>query len=86
MVFFAVRELPPSAKRVLNVLETNGPLTHKDLISATGLPPRTLRFALAWLRSHERVDWRWSLRDARQRLYFVPRSDTVTASREAAVA
>ncbi|HYS71515.1 MAG TPA: hypothetical protein VEM95_03740 [Thermoplasmata archaeon] len=37
------------------------------------MAPRTLRFALARLRASGRVTWRWSLRDARQRVYFVPR-------------
>lgn len=73
MVWFAARDLPPSAERVLEILRLNGPLTHRDLVAATGLPPRTLRYALARLRSMERVGWRWSLRDARQRLYFAPR-------------
>ena len=71
MVFFAVGDLPPSAKRILRVLAQSGPLTHKDLVLATHLPPRTVRFALARLRETEAVVWRWSLRDARQRLYAV---------------
>ena len=70
MVFFAARDLPRSAEQVLRILEENGPLTHKDLVAATNLPPRTLRFALARLRADGHVVWRWSLRDARQRLYF----------------
>ena len=74
MVFFAVNDLPPSAARVLEILGGTGPLTHKELVAATRLPARTLRFALARLRTSGRVDWRWSLRDARQRLYFVPRN------------
>ena len=73
MVFFAAGDLPPSAERVLEVLGTNGPLTHKELIAATRIPPRTVRFALARLRTSGRVEWRWSLRDARQRVYFVHR-------------
>jgi len=73
VVFFAAPSLPPSAERVLDVLAHNGPLTHRDLVATTGLPPRTLRFALARLRASGRVEWRWSLRDARQRLYFAPR-------------
>ena len=73
MVFFAADDLPPSAERVLDVLAHDGPLTHKDLVAATGLPPRTLRYALLQLRGTGRVVWRWSLRDARQRLYFAPR-------------
>ena len=71
MVFFAAGDLPPSAERVLEVLGTNGPLTHKELIAATRIPARTVRFALARLRTSGRVEWRWSLRDARQRVYFV---------------
>ena len=73
MVFFAA-DLPPSAKRVLDVLVLTGPLTHKDIVSATRLPPRTVRFALHRLRASGRVEWRWSLRDARQRLYCVARN------------
>ncbi len=69
MVFFAARELPPSAERVLAILAVRGPLTHKDLVTVTGLPARTVRFALARLRASGRVAWRWSLRDARQRVY-----------------
>ena len=77
MVFFAADDLPPSAERVLEILGTRGPLTHKELVAATRLPPRTLRFALARLREIGRVHWRWSLRDARQRLYFVPHPELV---------
>lgn len=75
MVFFAARDLPPSAERVLRILVLHGPLTHKELVLATQMPPRTLRFALARLRGSGLVDWRWSLRDARQRVYFPPRDD-----------
>ena len=77
MVFFAAGDLPPSAERVLEVLVAHGPLTHKELVAATRLPPRTLRFALGRLRTSGRVDWRWSLRDARQRVYFLPRDARV---------
>jgi hypothetical protein len=76
VVFFAADDLPSSAKRVLEILGANGPLTHKELVVATQLPPRTLRFALARLRAIGRVHWRWSLRDARQRMYFVRREST----------
>lgn len=70
MVFFAASDLPPSAKRVLRILAESGPLTHKELVATTNLAPRTLRFALARLRTGGQVVWRWSLEDARQRLYF----------------
>ncbi len=82
MVFFAVGDLPPSAERIFQTLVVRGPLTHKDLISATQLPPRTVRFALERLRRMDRIEWRWSLRDARQRVYFVPatRAESAPAS------
>ena len=41
-----IEYLPPSARHVFDVLATNGPLTQKDLISKTDLPPRTVRYAL----------------------------------------
>lgn len=77
MVFFAADTLPPSARRVLNILVRRGPLTHKDLVSASQMPPRTVRFALARLRTGGHVSWRWSLRDARQRLYFAARGPSI---------
>ena len=77
MVFFAAGDLPPSAEHVLDVLGRRGPLTHKDLVAATSMPARTVRFALARLRASGRVAWRWSLRDARQRVYFVPPPDAL---------
>jgi transcription initiation factor IIE alpha subunit len=64
--------LPPSALVVLQVLETRGPLTHKQLVEATPIPARTVRFALTRLLEHGSVEERPSFRDSRQSYYRVP--------------
>ena len=64
--------LPPSARQVFRVLESDGPLTQKDIISRTELPPRTVRYALDRLRGEEIIEERFCFRDARQSLYNLP--------------
>ena len=61
--------LPPSAKHVFRVLASDGPLTQKDIISRTDLPPRTVRYALDRLSGEELIEERFCFRDARQSLY-----------------
>jgi DNA-binding MarR family transcriptional regulator len=61
--------LPPSAKQIFNVLATSGPLTQKDLISKTDLPPRTVRYALYRLKGEDMLEERFCFQDARQSLY-----------------
>jgi hypothetical protein len=38
--------LPESAQRVFGAVKVDGPLTHAELRDRTGLPPRTIRFAV----------------------------------------
>lgn len=64
-----VEYLPPSAKLVFNTLVSSGPLTQKDLISKTDLPPRTVRYALCRLKEESVIREYFYLRDARQSLY-----------------
>jgi DNA-binding transcriptional ArsR family regulator len=64
-----VEYLPPSAKQVFNALAMNGPLTQKDLIGRTDLPPRTVRYALSRLKGEDMLEERFCFRDARQILY-----------------
>jgi len=64
-----VEFLPPSAKQVFQVLASEGPLTQKDIISRTDLPPRTVRYALDRLRGEEMLEERFCFSDARQSLY-----------------
>lgn len=63
--------MPPSAKLVYRVLEYNGPMSHKELRSETGLGPRTLRYALSKLKNEDIVSEKVSLRDARQRIVYL---------------
>lgn len=65
----ALRELPPSAKLVLKVLEYNDALTQNQIADETLLPPRTVRYALTRLEDVGVVDSRFSFSDARKRLY-----------------
>jgi hypothetical protein len=64
-----VEYLPASAKQVFQVLASDGPLTQKDIISKTDLPPRTVRYALGRLRGEEMLEERFCFSDARQSLY-----------------
>ena len=65
----ALRELPPSAKLVLKVLQYNDALTQNQIAEETLLPPRTVRYALTRLEEIDAVDSRFSFADARKRLY-----------------
>ncbi len=71
-----VEYLPSSAKQVLLVLASDGPLTQKDIISKTDLSPRTVRYALGRLKGEEMVEERFCFRDARQSLYSLNGRDT----------
>ena len=64
-----VEYLPPSAKQVFLALASDGPLTQKDLIIKTDLPPRTVRYALSRLKGEDMLEERFCFRDARQSLY-----------------
>ena len=64
-----VAYLPPSAKLVFNVLASEGPLTQKDLIRKTDLPPRTVRYALSKLKDESVIKECFYFADARQSLY-----------------
>jgi len=64
-----VEYLPASAKQVFHVLAASGPLTKKDLISRTDLPPRTVQYALSRLKGEDMLKECFCFRDARQILY-----------------
>ena len=65
--------LPESAQRVFGAVRDEGPLTHAGLRDRTGLPPRTIRFAVKRLRDEGLVDARSSLKDCRTCYFFVSR-------------
>ncbi|GEM_PF-3006352 len=63
--------LPPSARHVFDTLTQRGPLTHKDLVLATGMPGRTVRYAVGRLREAGVIGARCNLMDCRQCYFFV---------------
>lgn len=62
--------LPASAQTVFRLLQQRGPLTHKDLLAESGLPGRTVRWAVTRLKDEGLIRSRYNLRDSRQSLYF----------------
>jgi DNA-binding MarR family transcriptional regulator len=63
--------LPPSAKFVHFVLEHEPDLTQVELVERTRLSARTVRSAVADLKSAGVVDEAVCLRDARKRVYSI---------------
>lgn len=66
--------LPESAQRVFVAVRDNGPVSHASLREITGMPPRTIRFAVKRLRDEKFLDARCSLRDCRTCYFFVDTS------------
>ena len=66
-----LRELPPSAKLVAKVLETDSPLSQGRLVEESLLPDRTVRYALNRLEEAGLVASRYSFHDARKQVYFL---------------
>lgn len=66
-----IKNLPPSAKLIYKILSYEGDLTQKELISATNLPERTVRYALNLLLKKELIMQHPYLNDARQTVYGV---------------
>lgn len=63
--------LPNSAKQVFDTLATRGPLTHKDLVRTTGMPGRTVRYAVGRLKEAGVLGSRCNLQDCRQCYFYV---------------
>ncbi|WP_222920095.1 helix-turn-helix domain-containing protein [Natrinema sp. SYSU A 869] len=66
-----LRDLPPSAKLVAKVLESDSPLSQGQLAEESLLPDRTVRYALNRLEDVGLVGSRYSFRDARKQVYFL---------------
>jgi len=64
-----LRELPPSAKLVAKVLESDAPLSQGQLAEESLLPDR--RYALNRLEESELVGSRYSFQDARKQVYYL---------------
>jgi predicted transcriptional regulator len=61
--------LPPSSKMVLQILDSGGAMTHKDLVQKSKLAPRTVRYALKKLKERQMIIEKFNFRDARQIIY-----------------
>ncbi|WIV66765.1 MarR family transcriptional regulator [Natrialbaceae archaeon AArc-T1-2] len=66
-----LRELPPSAKLVAKVLESDSPLSQGQLAEESLLPDRTVRYALNRLEDVDLVGSRYSFQDARKQVYYL---------------
>lgn len=66
-----LRELPPSAKLVAKVLESDAPLSQGQLADESLLPDRTVRYALNRLEDAGLVGSRYSFQDARKQVYYL---------------
>jgi len=64
-----LRELPPSAKLVAKVLESDAPLSQGELAEESLLPDRTVRYALNRLEESDLIVSRHSFQDPRKQVY-----------------
>jgi len=62
--------LPPSSKRVKELLGSCGGMTHKDLVLQSKLSPRTVRYALKILKEKNLLVEKFNFRDARRTIYL----------------
>ena len=63
--------MPPSSKLLLKILEYEGSMTQKELVSKTLLPGRTVRLAMSHLLEKGYVKRKVSIRDSRQKIYEI---------------
>lgn len=61
--------MPKSASFIYRIIERKGRITPKDLIIESGMTPRTVRFALTYLRNSNLVKRVPCLTDMRQSYY-----------------
>jgi transcription initiation factor IIE alpha subunit len=61
--------LPPSSKIVLEILGTEGAMTHKDIVNKTHCSPRTIRYALRKLKEKKLLIEKMNMQDMRQIIY-----------------
>lgn len=80
----AFLRLPESARNVFLAVREEGPADHEDLQARTGLPARTVRFAVKRLRDEGWLDARSSLRDSRKCYFFIHRDHVSPQAIEAA--
>lgn len=62
--------LPPSSRAVLVLFKDGCGLTYKELVVRSGLPPRTVRYALKKLKDNGLIAEKFNFQDARQIIYL----------------
>ena len=67
--------MPPSSKLLLKILEYEGSMTQKELVSKSHLPDRTVRMAMSHLLEKGYVKRKVSIRDSRQKIYEISKID-----------
>ncbi|MEI6293330.1 MAG: helix-turn-helix domain-containing protein [Methanomicrobiales archaeon] len=70
-------KLPPSSWIVLSLLSAGKAFTNKEIITLTGLSPRTVRYAIQKLRENRLIAEEWNFEDARQVRYRRDDPDSV---------
>jgi len=65
------KDAPPSAKFIYKLLEYEGSMTQKEIISESSLPARTVRHALTYLLDTGLMERHLTLRDTRQSVYTI---------------
>jgi DNA-binding transcriptional ArsR family regulator len=71
-------KLPPSSWIVLSLLSAGKAFTNKEIITLTGLSPRTVRYAIQKLRENRLIAEEWNFEDARQVRYRKDEPDGAT--------
>jgi len=61
--------LPQSSKIVLEILGTEGAMTHKDIVKRSQCSPRTIRYALKKLKEKKLLIEKMNMHDMRQIIY-----------------
>ncbi len=69
--WFRSHKEPPSASKIIRVIENNGPMTSKDIVENTNLAPRTVRYALKRLVAEGVIARVPNLTDLRQTLFML---------------
>ena len=64
-----IEDAPPSAKFIMKLLQYEGPLTQKDIISLSALQVRTVRHGISYLKKKNLIEENKTLRDARFSIY-----------------
>ena len=73
--------LPQSSKIVLEILGTEGAMTHKDIVRRSHFSPRTIRYALKKLKEKKLLIEKMNMQDMRQIIYQYP-DESVAGGRD----